>query len=1006
MPIHRLPDDRIPVLLSAHEAELISQDAAAILDYLQSVAVADGAERVVSAVAFTLLRTRRLRRHRAVVRAADCAELTAGLCALASAEQHPLLARSSQNAARRTAFVFPGQGNQWPSMGAEAYRLLPSYRAEAQRCAEAFVAAGLPSPLSYLMTEDAGQAWSQIDIQGAQFTHAVSLAQVWRSCGVLPDITVGHSLGEVAAAYVAGTIALPDAVAIVAARGTVVGQLPGHYGMAVLGVGAELAEQLIAEIRGWLELSVVNSASSSVVSGDRDAVADIVRSAESNGIFARELAVDYPGHTSKLETLRSTFTALLPESAFLDAPVEFVSSVHGAGGIVQADTDFTDYWYRNLRHSVRFDDAVAMAAQRGAGTFVEMSADPTLLYALTELVEDAVIVGSGRRDEPIVDQLSANIAAAAVANPGYRWFDLAGVSEQQVLRNFPTAPMRTIHLWATPEPLPPAPSSALMVVHEEWQPWADSPPIPGNQPSSNVAIVAPRDSDDPLAGQLTAALAAHGCRVTSPDQAEIAILVAPPLMEPDVTAAAAQFCSGAAQLDYHGAVGPSCRRVWLVTTCAEQVRHDEPIALPAQAAMAAMHRSVGFEFPDQTFAHVDVPSRSLDAKTARDCVDVLCSEGTEVAVRDGRCYLRILRECAEPAPQAVLDTAALEHVVITGGSGTIGLRYARHCVERGARRVTLLSRRGVDRPELERMAEGYQAQMCAPACDISDPAALSVVADEYAGDGASLLIHAAGVARFGPHDQFSGDDLGDMFSAKVVGLAQFVEIWPLRPDVRILLCSSISGVWGGYGHAAYAASNRMLDTLAAQQRARGLDCIAVRWGLWQGTTIAETEEIARIERSGLIAMDPAAAVDTSFSHHRGDPLIFAADLQRLRAFFESQGATMPFTSTGQGDDVSAPDSESADQISVTDLVRSEIAAAFSLDGAEPVDLSAALVDLGADSMLALDLRDRLRRRTGISVPAGRMLGGMTGAELIDCLQSTAQPPAADQEPTSESRTHR
>ncbi|BCI86421.1 hypothetical protein NIIDMKKI_16270 [Mycobacterium kansasii] len=230
------------------------------------------------------------------------------------------------------------------------------------------------------------------------------------------------------------------------------------------------------------------------------------------------------------------------------------------------------------------------------------------------------------------------------------------------------------------------------------------------------------------------------------------------------------------------------------------------------------------------------------------------------------------------------------------------------------------------------------------------------------------------------------------------------DAWPLRPDARILLCSSVSGVWGGYGHAGYAASNRMLDTVAAQLRGNGLNCMSVRWGLWQGTTIAAADDVARIERSGLIAMDPDTAVTTSLGCRQGDPLILAADFDRLRVFFESQGAAMPFaTATTEGDDDSAADGQRPDQRPISELVRAEIAAAFSLDGPAAVDLNVALVDLGADSMLALDLRDRLRRWTGKSVPAARLLGGITGAELIAILQSdpSADGPAASPEPTAE-----
>jgi len=130
-----LPDGRVPVLLSAHDEMLISQDARAILEYLDRV----GEDHAPTAdVASTLLSLRRVRRHRAVVRAADRAELVAGLSALARDDENPLVTRSSKSVAPAVAFVFPGQGNQWQSMGADAYRRLPGYRAEADRCAEAF----------------------------------------------------------------------------------------------------------------------------------------------------------------------------------------------------------------------------------------------------------------------------------------------------------------------------------------------------------------------------------------------------------------------------------------------------------------------------------------------------------------------------------------------------------------------------------------------------------------------------------------------------------------------------------------------------------------------------------------------------------------------------------------------------------------------------------------------------------------------------------------------------
>ncbi len=464
-----LPDGRVPVLLSAHDEQLIGQDAWAILDYVNRL----GADHDPTVeVASTLLRLRRVRRHRAVVRAADRAELVAALSALAHDEEHPLISRSSKSVAPSVAFVFPGQGNQWQSMGSDAYRRLAAYRAEADRCAAAFVAAGFPSPLPYLQG-DQEQDWSRTEIQGAQFIHAVSLASQWKFCGVLPAITVGHSLGEVAAAYVAEKISLADAAALVGARATVVDRLTGHYAMVVLGLSLDEAQALIAETPGWLEISAVNGPSATVVSGDRDAVLAVAELAQARGVFAQQLIVDYPGHTSALRPLGAELVALQPRSAFRDGPMAFIGSAVGAE--VGSDVDFSRYWYESLCSTVRFDRAVVAAQKCGADAFIEMSAHPSLLYPLNELIGDdsAVILGSGHRDGSITDVLSANIAAAAIADPHYPWADALPGELRPPLRGFPNAPMRAVHLWAAPEPVTTTFAEAndsLTIAVEDWQP--------------------------------------------------------------------------------------------------------------------------------------------------------------------------------------------------------------------------------------------------------------------------------------------------------------------------------------------------------------------------------------------------------------------------------------------------------------------------------------------------------------------------------------------------------
>jgi mycobactin polyketide synthetase MbtD len=286
---------------------------------------------------------------------------------------------------------------------------------------------------------------------------------------------------------------------------------------------------------------------------------------------------------------------------------------------------------------------------------------------------------------------------------------------------------------------------------------------------------------------------------------------------------------------------------------------------------------------------------------------------------------------------------------------------------------------------LTRLAGQHDVQVFAPRCDITDRAAVSAVAAEHAGNAASMLIHTAGIAAVSVHSELTGADVAAVCAAKVTGLAVMADVWPLRPDCRIVACSSVFGVWGGLGHAAYAASNRILDVLAAQLRARGLDCTAIRWGLWQDAGIVTADEIARTLRSGLIAMRPESAVNASLGRYGDDPLIFDADFDRLRVFFQSQDISMPFRPPSD-----LPDTQQRNDSGgrpLADVVRGELAATLHIGDSVSIDPTASLIDLGLDSLLALDLRRRLRRAVGHSAPVARMLGGITVNELVDVLGS-------------------
>ncbi|HET9874863.1 MAG TPA: acyltransferase domain-containing protein, partial [Mycobacterium sp.] len=362
---------------------MLQREAAAVLCYAAShPGVAP------QAIAEMLFRSRPARKHQALVVVATRDELTGGLQAVADGREHRSVVRTATPAtARRTGYVFPGQGSQRPGMGRLLYESIPAFRAEADRCAEAFQAQGGASPLDYLLDEHHCADDSAGIVQPALFAQLAGLAAAWKSFGVAPSVTLGHSQGEIAAAYVSGLISLADAVSVVGIRAGVADEIDsGDYAMAVVAADRDNCEGLLARCTGWAELSVVNSPNTTGISGDRDTVQAIVDTLTDRGVFARVIGVRYPAHTSLIQRLgdkvRAGMHGRLQSRTFSDTDIACLGGT--LGGSITTDLPVDQYWFWNLRNTVRFDKAVASALALGVDAFVELAEHPTLQLAIHE----------------------------------------------------------------------------------------------------------------------------------------------------------------------------------------------------------------------------------------------------------------------------------------------------------------------------------------------------------------------------------------------------------------------------------------------------------------------------------------------------------------------------------------------------------------------------------------------------------------------------------------------
>jgi polyketide synthase 12 len=416
----------LPWLLSAKTETALAAQAQRLHQHLTANPELDTRD-----VAFTLATARAHLEHRAVLVGEDRHGLLATLDSLAAGEPVEGVARGRARAGK-TAFVFPGQGAQWIGMGAELMDSEPVF-ADAVRACEQSLSAYVDWSLEdVLRGVDGAPSLERVEVvQPALFAMYVSLAALWRSFGVEPDVVIGHSQGEIAAAYVAGGLSLDDAVRIVALRSQAVADLlAGHGGMTSVALAPAAAESMLERWGNRLSLAAVNGPTSVVVTGETDALDELLGVCEEEGIWARTIPVDYPSHSAQVEALRERIEGELADIEPRSGSVPFLSTM--SAEVVDTAELGAGYWYRNLRDRVRFYDAVMAAVEDGVGAFIETSPHPGLGVSVTEAVESAghtdriAVVGSLRRDDGGRQRMLTALGEAHVAGVTVDWKKLLG----------------------------------------------------------------------------------------------------------------------------------------------------------------------------------------------------------------------------------------------------------------------------------------------------------------------------------------------------------------------------------------------------------------------------------------------------------------------------------------------------------------------------------------------------------------------------------------------------